>query len=397
MQTTISLDTQLRKNFFERFGTQPRLFRAPGRVNLIGEHTDYNDGFVFPAAIDRFTWVAAARRPDRRIVFRSENMRETAEINLDALPAKGAGKWPDYPIGVAWALENAGLRLCGANLSICSSVPIGSGLSSSAALEVSVGYALLDLAGYMIDRKQLALLCQRAENDYAGARCGIMDQFVACHGQAGRALLLDCRSLEYRACALPQGIRLVVCNTMVGHELGASAYNQRRAECEEGVRLLSAALPGIRALRDVSAEQLAAHRNLLPDVVYKRCLHVVTENERVHQFAQALQANETSKLGPLLAASHASLRDDYEVSCRELDLMVEIAWRQPGVCGARMTGGGFGGCTINLVEESNADLFQHNVAAEYAAGTGKQPEVYICDASRGVTALGADGNSAGAK
>jgi galactokinase len=357
-------------------------------VNLIGEHTDYNDGFVLPAAIGFSCWVACGARNDRKLVVYSENLKETVEKDLDALSPRGSGEWADYPIGVAWALERAGHRLGGANLYVVGEVPLGAGLSSSAAIVVAVGYVLLDRSHHRlglggVELTELARLCQSAENEYVGARSGIMDQFVSCHGRAGHALLLDCRSLEYQALRVPAGLQLVICNTMVKHQIGAGEYNVRRAECEEGVQRLSEVLPGIHALRDVTPAQLEQHRDRLTEVVYRRCHHVISENDRVLKAAQILREGNPRELEPLLAGSHQSLRDDYEVSCTELDIMVEIASRQAGVHGARMTGGGFGGCTINLVAAGDAAQFESRVAEEYERKTGLKPEIYICEASPG--------------
>ena len=380
----VNTASQLAAAFRKRFGTSAQgIYRAPGRVNLIGEHTDYNDGFVFPAAIGFSCWVACAARSDRKLVVYSENLDETADSNLDLLKPGNSRHWANYVMGVAWALEQGGHPLRGANLYIAGNVPLGAGLSSSAAIEVAAGFALLDRSHQRIELTELARLCQRAENEYVGARSGIMDQFVSCHGRAGHALLLDCRSLAFEAVPLPAGLQLVICNTMVKHEIGASEYNVRRAECEEGVKRLAAALPGIRALRDVTMAQLEKHQQLLSNVVYRRCRHVVSENDRVLESAQVLRSGNAADLAPLLAHSHRSLRDDYQVSCAELDAMVEIASRQPGVCGARMTGGGFGGCTINLVAAEHAPSFRSHVAAAYEKETGVRPEIYICEASHG--------------
>ena len=376
---------QLQGDFRARFGTPAAIYRAPGRVNLIGEHTDYNDGFVLPAAIEFYCWVAAALRSDRKLVIHSANLKETFEANLESISPAAKGHWSNYPVGVTGALEEAGKRLRGANLLVTSDVPLGAGLSSSAAIEVAVGFALLHQSGRLaVDLSELARLCQKAENEFVGARVGIMDQFVSCHGRATHALLLDCRSLEYKLVKLPPGIQLVICNTMVKHEIGSSQYNVRHAECEEGVRALSRVLPGIRALRDVTAAQLETHRELLSPTVYSRCRHVIAENDRVQSAVRAFESGNIRSLGPLMRESHRSLRDDYEVSCKELDLMVEIAAAQPGVIGARMTGGGFGGCTINLVESAAVDDFKHNVATKYLAQTGLTPEIYVSPAADGV-------------
>jgi len=364
------------------FGAQPRIFRAPGRVNLIGEHTDYNEGFVMPAAIDYFSFVAIAPREDRTITARSDNFPETAELNLDR-PMKGRKHWSDYPLGVAVKLEEAGHRLKGADLLIHGDVPIGSGLSSSAAIEVSTALALLDNAGLSIDRLDLAKICQKAENEYVGIRSGIMDQFIACFGKKDTAVMLDCRSLESTPLPLPEDVKLVACNTMVKHQLASSEYNARREECEEGVRILSKHLPNIKSLRDVSIAELGRFGSDLSDVVYRRCRHVITENDRVLRAATALRNGEVSRFGKLMAQSHQSLRDDYEVSCKELDLMVEFANETPDCIGARMTGGGFGGATINLVNSSKVDEFTVHVAKRYADATKIQPEIYVCSAADG--------------
>jgi galactokinase len=376
--------SNLHDNFRNLFGGPSRLFRAPGRVNLIGEHTDYNDGYVMPAAIDFACWVAIGPRADRKLRIYSENMKEAFEADLADPGLRKTGTWSDYPVGVAVMLERASHALRGANLYIRSDVPLGAGLSSSAAIEVSTAFALLQISDRKIDLVQLALTCQRAENEFVGARCGIMDQFTACHGRTGQAIILDCRSLAYRALTIPAKVDLIVCNTMVKHQLAAGEYNVRRAECEGAVKTLSAVMPHVRALRDLSAEQLEKHRNLLTDTLYKRARHIVTENERVESAALALEGGNLDALRELMSASHCSLRDDYQVSCAELNVMVDIASRQRGVYGARMTGGGFGGCTINLVDRKSTDEFRRSVAEEYHSATGLQPDIYICRASAGV-------------
>ncbi len=374
---------ELSEAFEKLFGDRPNIYRAPGRVNLIGEHTDHNEGFVMPAAIDFSTFVAIGARADRKIVVRSENFSETVELDLDDPPERGRGHWSDYPFGVAVKLEQAGQRLSGANILVHGEIPIGSGLSSSAAIEVAIGYALLDLAGANIDRLELAKLCQHAENEFVGMRCGLMDQFIACFGTAGHALMLDCRQLDYKLLALPANVKLVVCNTMVKHELAGSEYNARRAECEAGVRQLRRRLPGIRSLRDVTTDDLKRFGGELDEVVRKRCRHVVSENARVLEAATALEREDLGSFGRLMRESHRSLREDYEVSCAELDLMVEIANQAEGGFGARMTGGGFGGCTVNLVQSDNVDSFTDGVAKGYAKATGRRPEIYVCSAAQG--------------
>ncbi len=374
---------QLLDGFKAHFGTAASIYRAPGRVNLIGEHTDYNDGFVLPAAIEFYCWVAAAPRRDRKLVIHSENFNETVEAGLASLTPLGNKHWANYPLGVAWALGQKEESPTGANIYIVGEVPLGAGLSSSAAVEVAVGFALFNHSGHAVDRAELAQLCQKAENEFVGARVGIMDQFVSCYGRASHALLLDCRSLEHKFVRLPPDLQLVICNTMVRHELASGEYNARRAECEEGVRSLRIFLPEIRALRDVTLSQLEAHRHNLSPQVFSRCRHVISENARVKSAVDAFHRGDSKALGPLLQDSHRSLRDDYEVSCRELDLMVEIAIAQPGLIGARMTGGGFGGCTINLVESAAVTDFTRKVAAEYSSQTGLTPEIYVSPASEG--------------
>jgi galactokinase len=364
--------------------TTPRRYAAPGRVNLIGEHTDYNDGFVLPIAIDRWTIVHAAASSGRHLRVASAGFGGVVEIDLDSPGAGRTGSWSDYVTGVAVVLERSGHRLSGAELAIESTVPIGAGLSSSAALETSVGYALLDLGGYSVDRTALAKACQQAEHEFAGTRCGLMDQFVACHGRRGHAMLLDTRSLDVEWLPLPQGLRVIVCNSMVAHALAANEYNRRREDCETGSRVLAGMFPAVRALRDVSLNELEAARSVLPDRIFRRCRHVVTENDRVQVAAAALRRGDLETFGTQMTASHASLRDDYDVSTPELDLLVEIAGRSEGVFGARLTGGGFGGCTVNLVRESAAAAFERDVRERYGAATGHTPEIYTCVASDGV-------------
>lgn len=361
-----------------------RVYRAPGRVNLIGEHTDYNDGYVMPAAISLSCRVEIQARKDHKLFVRSADAPGSTEADLDHLPVRGVGQWADYVMGVVVSLAREGFKLRGANLHIQSEVPLGGGLSSSAALETSVGYALVDFAGYKIDPRQLALLCQRAENEFVGARCGIMDQFIACHGRNGHALLLDCRTLDFRLVPIPNQVQFVICNTMVKHEIAKSEYNLRRVECEHALRILAGKVPQARALRDIDKQALDEHRAMLPPVLYKRALHVIEENDRVLKADAALNAGDLRLFGELMSESHRSLRENYEVSCEELNLMVEIASQQKGVYGARMTGGGFGGSTINLVQcENTVDFVRHTSDAYYLA-TGCRPAIYVCDASDGV-------------
>ena len=373
----------LKALFADRYGAIPTIYRAPGRVNLIGEHTDYNDGFVMPAALDVYTYVAVSPRPDRRLRVYSDNLGEMCDLDLDSIRPGRSGHWSDYVRGVAGVLGSSGYRLRGADLAIISEVPLGAGLSSSAALEVSTALALLSNSQISVDLTTVAKMCQKAEHLYAGMRCGIMDQFISCHGRAGHALMLDCRSLDFQFLSIPPHLRLMVCNTMVRHEHASSGYNTRRQECEDGFRVLAEVLPGIRALRDVTVDDLENHSNCLSDVIYKRVRHVVTENDRVKNAATALEMGDIAEFGRLMADSHRSLRDDYEVSTLELDLMVELADGQEGMYGARMTGGGFGGCTINLVEAAHAPEVQQKLEQDYEARTGLRPTILICESSDG--------------
>ena len=361
--------------------SEVRLFRAPGRVNLIGEHTDYNDGFVMPAAIDFCTWIKVSPRPDRMVSVFSWNFKELVEFSLDDSALAPRGHWSDYVTGVAVTLDRAGFKLRGADLEIRGTVPIGAGLSSSASIEVATGLALLANSAYAVNPVELARLCQSAENDFVGMRCGIMDQFISCHGQEGKALLLDCRSLEFKHLPLSADVRLLICNTMVKHELAGSEYNQRRAVCEAGVQHLAQRIPGVRALRDVTERDLELHASELPELVYRRCRHVISENTRVQKAAVALEQGDLDSLGTLMNESHLSLRDDYEVSCPELDLMVELARPLPGVFGARLTGGGFGGCTINLVKAAHTDEFRSTLTQRYLKVAGVAPEIYVSGAA----------------
>ena len=375
---------RLAVGFKERYGTTPRVFSAPGRVNLIGEHTDYNDGFVLPMAIDRRTFVAIAPREDRQVRVAAVAMNDAAEFKIDEPTDLSSHKWAKYVAGVAWTLQRRGIDLRGADMMIDSDVPIGAGLSSSAALEVAAGKALTAIADVTIDPKQLALAAQKAEHDFVGAKVGIMDQLAATFGHRQHALLIDCRSLETKEIPLANlHAAIVVCQTNVKHELASSAYNQRRAECEQGVELLRHRLPNIHALRDVSVADFEKYESELPEPVRRRCRHVITENERTAEAAKALERGDREQLGELMRQSHESLRNDYEVSCRELDLMVEIASRHEGVFGARMTGGGFGGCTVNIVRHEELPAFTQTATEEYRAATQRELDIYVVEADDG--------------
>lgn len=377
----------LRGVFRERYGREPEIVVcAPGRVNLIGEHTDYNDGFVLPAAIDRNVLLAAAPREDRRVRLWAADLGEEDEFALDGV-TKGERHWANYHRGVAAVLESRGLRLVGADVAFASNVPIGAGLSSSAAVEVAAAWGYLALAGLELDRAQVALACQQAEHEFAGVPCGIMDQFISALGRADHVLLIDCRDLSYQHVPVPSAARIVVADTGVRRALAGSEYRVRRAQCEEAVERLRAVLPGIRALRDVSVEELDRHQGLLPEVVLKRARHVVTENQRVMDTVEALRQGDLARVGELLKASHRSLRDDYEVSSPELDAMVEAAVTVPGCYGARLTGAGFGGCTVSLVAEEAVDDFVRYLTQAYRERTGREAAVYVTPAADGVRLL----------
>jgi galactokinase len=373
----------LRSEFEKRFGVRCKIFRAPGRVNLIGEHTDYNDGYVMPAAIRFDTFVACAGNNSGTITIQSLQKPQAATFPVREPKPYPAHNWSDYVRGVLIQLQGEGLTIPGATLLIDGQVPIGAGLSSSAALEVATALALLSLSKLRMDSVAVAKLCQRAENEFVGSRCGIMDQFASLHGSAGSALLLDCRSLDLRFLPLPENVSLVICNTMVKHSVAHGEYNVRRAECEAGVRYFAQYRETVKALRDVTEDDLRQFGSGLPDVLLRRCRHVVTENARVLAAANALESCDLKRFGQLMYESHRSLKDDFEVSCSELDTMIELARRIPGVYGARMTGGGFGGCTINLVEHSKAHAFSEQIINAYQHATQIRAEVYITHAAPG--------------
>ena len=373
-----SIERNLIAAFRQSFQREPRLFRAPGRINLIGEHVDYNDGFVMPAALDLSIWAAIAPRPDRRLRLRSLIMDDIVEFDLDESAARPRGDWTDYILGVAIFLEQVGYRLRGADLVFDGNLPIGAGLSASAAFEVSAGFALLAVSGATIDRVELAKICQRAENQFVGVRCGIMDQYISCCAVAGSALLLDCRSLTARKVEIDPDARLVLCDTMVRHRLASNEYNARREDCERAVAALSTRIAGVSALRDVTFDRLMRYADTMPENVFRRARHVVGEIDRTLRAAAALDAGDLEECGRLMNLSHDSLRDDYQVSCAELNLMVDIARSLSGVYGARMMGGGFGGCTINLVDGARAEIFAQTMAEGYRSATGVTPSVLTC-------------------
>ena len=375
----------LQTEFANAFGAPPEhILRAPGRVNLIGEHTDYNDGFVLPMAIDREMFIAARRRDDRIVRMVALDFdSQRSEFSLDVpIECDSANRWSNYVRGVAWALRQRGIVPPGLDLAIQGNVPVGSGLSSSAALEVCAATTFQTFAQFEMSKVDLARLCQQAENQFVGVQSGIMDQFISTLAHAGHALLIDCRDLSYQDAPLPRGATIVVCDTMKRRGLVDSEYNTRRAECEQAARQL-----GVKALRDASLAQLAQLGDKMPRNVVRRARHIITENARVLQAVVAARQNDLVAFGMLMNESHESLKDDYEVSCAELDTIVEIARSQRGCLGARLTGAGFGGCTVNLVYDDAVDAFVAGVAQEYHARVRIAPQIYICRAMEGASVV----------
>jgi galactokinase len=367
----------------DRYHAIPEIYAAPGRVNIIGEHTDYAEGFVMPAAIDFATLAAISPRSDGQVVLFAENFAEQVAYSADALPTEGTGHWSDYPLGVINQIARAGHTIPPLSLSLWGDVPLGSGLSSSAAVEVATATAVTALMGVSIPGPQLARLCQRAENEYVGANCGIMDQFISACGAADNALLLDCRDLTYRLAPIPENVALVIANTMVKHAHAGGEYGTRRTEVEEACRILATHRPEIKFLRDATVEDLAAWGHEIPPNALKRARHVITENNRTVAAADALIAHDMPTLGRLMHEAHISYSQDFEASCPEADTMVSLAQDLPGLIGARLTGGGFGGCTINLVDQEHATTFAQSLGQRYLAATKIRPEIHICHASAG--------------
>jgi len=376
---------RLKAEFQALYGAPAQVFSAPGRVNLIGEHTDYNEGFVLPMAIERRTYVAGAPNGSSRVRVKSLTVGQSFDFDLERPGPKRRGTWLDYVEGTARALLDRGLPVVGCDLLIDSRVPTGAGVSASAALELSVGIALSMLGGTADpDRVKLALAGQAAEHQYVGTMCGIMDQYIAAMGKAGAALLIDCRSLETTSVPLQLGdVSVLICDTRVKHELSSSEYNLRRAECLRASNILAKSLPGVRSLRDVSPADFAKFATELPGVVRSRCRHVVTENARTLAAVTALTAGDLHQAGKLMSESHVSLRDDYQVSCEELDVAVDVASAETGVYGSRMTGGGFGGSTVSLVDTAVIERVSSVVKAAFAARGWNEPELFASQACEG--------------
>ena len=366
-----------------RFGVEPEIFAAPGRVNIIGEHTDYAEGFVMPAAIDFATLAGISPRNDGKILIYSKNFDEEREFQSKALPAAASRHWSDYPLGVLAILAGVGYTIPAFSQSIWSDVPLGSGLSSSAAIEVATALAVCSLLKVEIPRPVLARLCQRSENEFVGSACGIMDQFISANGKKDHALLLDCRDLSYKLAPIPPDVALVIANTMVKHAVTGGEYTSRRAQVEEAAAVIGRHRPEVKFLRDATLEDLEKWGAEMSPEAVKRARHVIGENERTVEAAQALARNERKKLGRLMAEAHWSYSRDFEASCVEADAMVELAQDLPGLIGARLTGGGFGGCTVNLVEADHAKEFAAELGRRYETRTGIQPQIHICHASDG--------------
>jgi galactokinase len=384
------------RTFRRRFGQEPAFVAlAPGRVNILGEHVDYNDGFVLPAAIDRATYIAFARAREKSDRFTlvaadfAEEVSFTPEGIFVKTDADGSPltDWARYPAGVAWALNEDGLTVPALNAVFASDVPLGAGLSSSASVEMAFAVAWQKLGGWTLPPMQLALLGQKAENRYVGVNCGIMDQFASTCGVEDKLLLLDCRSLEWQSLPLPESIVIIIADTSVRRKLTDAGYNQRRQACEEAVKIISKTLPGVKALRDVSVEDFNRLCSHLPELIEKRARHVVEEVERTRRAIPLLVQGEIVEFGRIMNECHISLRDLYEVSIPELDTMVDFAQGLPGCYGARLTGAGFGGCTVNLVDKSAAKTFVTELAKQYQAKTNLKPDIYICKASQGARVL----------
>jgi galactokinase len=377
----------LRSLHLARFQAEPAIFVAPGRVNLIGEHTDYAEGFVMPVAIDFATLAGISPRTDGKIVIYSENYTEEKTFDAAALPAQAAKHWSDYPIGVVVLLTGEGYKIPGFSLSLWGDVPLGSGLSSSAALEVVTMLAITTLIGVSIPGPKLARLCQRVENEFVGANCGIMDQFISANGKEDHALLLDCRDLSFKLAPIPAHIALVIANTMVKHSIAGGDYPTRRRESEAACAIIASHRPGVPFLRDATLDDLEKWGSEMEPKSLLRARHVISEDLRTVAAEKALEKGDLKEVGRLMAEAHRSYSKDFEGSCVEADLMVDLAQDLPGLIGARLTGGGFGGCTINLVEQSQAQAFAKELGKRYTAKFGIVPQIHVCHASEGAHRL----------
>jgi galactokinase len=378
----------------QRFGQDGKVFAAPARVNLIGEHTDYTGGLVLPMAIDFRTVAVVSPRTDGRAVFYSGNYDEEVAFEIASQEKTRTGVWSDYPAGVLWSLRQEGVSVGGFDMSLAGDVPLGAGLSSSASVEVATAMALLGHAGAELPLEKVATLCRRAENEYVGAKSGIMDQFVVTGAIANRALLLDCRSLEYELLPLPDQVCVVICNSMVKHAVATGEYGDRSSEVEAGQAVLQRERPGVKLLRDATLEDLEACREMMSAASFKRCRHIITENQRVLEAREVLLGGDMERFGALMVEAHASFRDDFAASCPEVDVLVGIAMQQAECFGARITGGGFGGCTVNVVRVEAAEQFVATLRREYAVKTGIEADCFVCTPSDGAFALAKKGGVA---
>lgn len=387
------MEQKLLAKFMELFGAEGEIsvFFAPGRVNLIGEHTDYNGGHVFPCALTIGTYMAVRKRNDRKLRFYSMNFEELGiiEDSLDDLKAKENGEWTNYPKGVIWAFEGRGMKLeAGLDIALVGNIPNGSGLSSSASLEVVTGYMLKEMYGFDVTNQDLALIGQYSENNFNGCNCGIMDQFASAMGKANHAIFLDTADLSYTYAPIAlDGAKIVVTNSMVKHSLVTSAYNDRRNESAQALADLQTVC-GIASLGELTEEEFEKYKSSIKDEICRsRAKHAVYENQRTIKAVEALKNNDLLTFGKLMNASHVSLRDDYETSCEECDILAEEAWKIPGVIGSRITGGGFGGCTVSIVKDESVDLFKETIQKVYEEKVGKTPEFYVVSIGNGPSKL----------
>jgi galactokinase len=376
--------TSFRSQFHSQ--TEPKIYRAPGRVNLIGEHTDYNLGFVFPIALQMACYVAIAPATHRKLHIYSRDFDQEFEISSeDIAAAKPAGEWSDYVVGVAQQLASAGIGLESSDLYITSEVPVGSGLSSSAALEIATAFALL--GSRTMPPLEIAQLGRRAETQFVGMPCGIMDQYAAVFGRKRSAIQIDCRSLEHQYVTLPEDVKILAVNSMVKHELGTSAYRERVAECQAAVTSIQPFDKTVESLRDVSLSFFEQIQDSIPPIPRRRARHVISDTQRVLDLAAAARANNLPEMGRLFIASHRSMQYDYEISCEEIDFLVDTAIKIPGVYGSRMTGGGFGGCTVNLLAPDAVGEFRERLASAYQERFAKTPVFYDCEPAEGAGRL----------
>ena len=381
----MSVKQSVIQHFHQQFRTLPKyLVRAPGRVNLIGEHTDYNNGFVLPIAIDREIWIAIQPRNDNQVVLHSLDFTSSNSFSLDQLKFKDSG-WIEYIKGVAWSLMDEGYSLSGWEGSVMGDIPIGAGLSSSAALEIAAIHVFSAVQGFNISADKMALIGQKAENEWIGVNCGIMDQLISAGGKADQAILIDCESLKTRSVPIPSETNIVVMDTGTRRGLMDSAYNERRSQCESVARFF-----GVSSLREVSIEQLKSQKKGLSQLEFKRAHHVVSENQRTLEAVQAMEHNDSKKLGGLMVESHKSLRDDFDVSAESLNEIVKAAIQFPNCYGARMTGAGFGGCAIALIKSGTYEAFGDQIAKKYLSATGQEPILYVCNASKGAECVKPD-------